>query len=126
MYTSPAMFCLDHSLSPPARATAGAIAAAVLLGAGCFRNDLRVVEVRVPQMATPECSKVILDALGRIEFVVSATPDVASRTVTVSYDSTKLALKNIEIVIANAGFDANEIPASPQARQNLPPECQGP
>ena len=67
----------------------------------------------------------ILKALqGPIDGIVSATPDYEKRTVSVTYDTTKLAIKNIEFVIAGVGFDANDIPAKPEARKALPAECR--
>ena len=50
--------------------------------------------------------------------------DLEKRAVTVTYDSLLTALKNIEFTIANAGFQANEVPANTNAVNALPPECR--
>jgi hypothetical protein len=42
----------------------------------------------------------------------------------VTYDALKLGIKNIEYVIAGAGFDANDTPAPKEAREALPAECR--
>ncbi len=95
------------------------------LSTGCFRKVDQTLEVKVPQMNSPECGKIILDALmGPIEGIESAHPDYGNRTVTVKYNSTKLGTKNIEFVIAGVGFDANDIPAKPEARKALPAGCR--
>ncbi len=91
---------------------------------GCFRQDIRTLEVKVPQMKSPECSKVIQDALSRIEGIRSAQPDVAQRVIVVTYDSKKLAIRNIEFLIAGVGFDANEEPGKPDAKVKLPEGCR--
>lgn len=94
------------------------------LACGCFRADMRTITVSVPQMKSTECSKVIQDALGRIEGVKSAEPDLQRHTMSVSYNGTKLATRNIEYLISGCGFDANDAPANPEARKNLPPACR--
>jgi hypothetical protein len=50
--------------------------------------------------------------------------DLTSRTVTVKYDSIKMSLKNLEFAVADAGFEANNTPASETAAAQLPPECR--
>lgn len=95
------------------------------LGSGCYRQEKRTLEVSVPQMKTPECGKIILDALmGPIEGIETANPDYEKHIVTVTYNSTKVGIKNIEFVIAGVGFDANDIPAKPEAHQSLPADCR--
>ncbi|OGV40678.1 MAG: hypothetical protein A2X46_02395 [Lentisphaerae bacterium GWF2_57_35] len=92
---------------------------------GCFRKEACTLIVKVPQMNSPECGRIILTALqGPIDGILSATPDYANHTVAVTYESTKLAVKNIEFVIAGAGFDANDTPAKPEARKALPAGCR--
>lgn len=95
-----------------------------LLAAGCFRQDMRTLVVRVPQMRSAECSKAIQDALGRIDGIVSAEPDLQQHTMAVTYDARKLGIKNVEYLIGGVGFDANDTPGNPEARKNLPPSCR--
>lgn len=99
-------------------------AAMAALSAGCFRQDVLTLTVKVPGMKSAACAKVITDALSRVDGVVSAQPDTAERTIAVTYDSKKLAIVNIEFLIAGVGFDANNVPAKPDARQALPAECR--
>jgi copper chaperone CopZ len=95
------------------------------LSTGCFRKEVVTLVVKVPQMKSQECSRIILNALqGPIDGIITATPDLNNRTIAVTYDSTKLATKNIEFVIAGVGFDANDIPAKPEARKALPAGCR--
>lgn len=104
--------------------TVFAIGLVAALTAGCFRQDIRTITVRVPQMKSPECSKVIQDALGRIEGIVTAQPDLSAGTIDVTFDSRKLANKNVEYLIAGLGFDANDLRGKPEARASLPAECR--
>jgi len=97
--------------------------AGITLSSGCFRKDIQTLEVQVPEMKSSECSKIIQGALSRIEGIISAEPDIDNHVLTVTYDSTKLAIKNIEYLITGVGFDANGNPGNPNAKKGLPAEC---
>lgn len=98
--------------------------AAAILAVGCFRQDVKTIVVNVPGMKSPECSKIIQDAMTKVEGIVEVTPDVTAHTVTVRFDSTRLAIKNIEFVIATAGFDADSTVAPPETKAALPAGCR--
>ncbi len=92
----------------------------------CFRQEIITFDISVPQMRSTECSRIVLqhlDMLGR-DAVMSVDLDVEGRKVSVTYNSRVTARKNIEHAIAAAGFDANQIPARPQARDRLPAGCR--
>jgi copper chaperone CopZ len=98
---------------------------AALGAASCRSRDVRTVLILVPEMKNSACSDIVVKAVARCAGV-NASKIVVSlpkRTVTVSYDSLQTALKNIEFSIADSGFQANEVPAKPEAARNLPPEC---
>ena len=90
----------------------------------CFRNDIRTITVKVPQMKSAACSTIIQSALMQTDGVKIATPDLQNHTIDVTYNSVKLAIKNVEFIIAEAGFDANKVPANEEARKQLPEECR--
>ncbi|MCS6771143.1 MAG: heavy-metal-associated domain-containing protein [Kiritimatiellae bacterium] len=98
--------------------------AAILFAIGCFRQDQRTITIRVPQMRSPACYALIQEALKKIEGIKSTRPDYEKRTVDVTYDALKLAIKNIEFVIAATGFQANDIEPPPDARARLPEDCR--
>jgi len=93
---------------------------------GCFRQDVITTEISVPQMRSPECRRLVLQALGRLEqdAIIRADLNMQTGVATITYNSTRLALKNIEYALTNAGFDANEEKADAEARAALPPECR--
>ncbi len=103
------------------------LAYAVLVGSlavsGCMRQDRRTEAFAVPQMAGPECFRPIQEALKNVEGVEQVSPDYAARTVAVTYNALKLGIKNVEFIIAGAGFDANTTPGSAEARAKLPAGC---
>ena len=85
----------------------------VLAIAGCRESDVRTMTVNVPGMVEAsdvEKVRAALVPLGGVD-KEKTVYDAKTRTVTVSYDSMVIAHKNIEIAIAEAGYDANKIPA---------------
>jgi hypothetical protein len=92
----------------------------------CFRNNVRTVEFDVPQLKSDSCTRFILDVLNsnKVEGVKSVAPDIAGRKLAVTYDSTRLGIKNIEFLIASAGFDANSTEAPADLKAKLPAECR--
>ena len=103
-----------------------ALLAALLAGGGCRKRDIKVKVIHVPGMRNAACARIIQDALSRHppEVIRSVEPDIEKRTVTVTYNSMVLALKNLEYFIAAAGFDANDTVAPSNAVCALPPECR--
>ena len=69
--------------------------------------------ISVPQMATTEDVAKIRSALSSLKgvYLGKSAFDTVGRKVTVYYDSMVVAHKNIEINIAEAGYDANKIKA---------------
>jgi copper chaperone CopZ len=78
-------------------------------------------------MRTEACAQRVKDALQPARYGVrmdSIRIDMEDRTVTLRYDSMQLSIKNIEFLVAEAGFDANEVPRDAAAAAKLPAECR--
>lgn len=92
----------------------------------CRQSDLRTVEIKVPDLKNDACAKIIANAVGRQVGVKpgSIGVDFQRRLVILQYESLVTAIKNIEFAIAEAGFQANEVPAKEEAARALPPECK--
>lgn len=99
---------------------------ALSLLSACNRPVVRTVDVKVPQLRTPAAAALVRAALTRYgaDMVLDVEPDVRERVVRVRYDSTKLAIRNIEHAIADVGFDANDIPGHPGRRSELPEDLR--
>ena len=96
---------------------------------GCYREDIRTFEIHVPQMNNENCAQRVRAAffVGGGQFkegILDLELNVAERTVTVTYNSTLTARKNLEYLLTHAGFDANDEKARPEAQANLPAECR--
>ena len=105
----------------------------VLWLASCRQHDLRTVTIKLPGLKNEACVEVVRKSLaavgkqpglrGAID-VRSAEFSLEQRTVTLTYDSMCLALKNLEHYIADAGFAANDTPPNARAVKALPEECR--
>ena len=97
------------------------------LGAtSCRKSDVRIVDIKVPGMTNPARAKIIQDSFmtpqGIMQGIVTIQPDFLKKEVKITYDSMKLARKNLEYTIAAVGFDANDVKAKTNAAAALPPE----
>ena len=90
----------------------------------CRQVDIRTKTIKVSQMKNAGCEKLVTAALAKTDGVFAEKLEVGPGQVTVTYDSMKIGLKNLEFAIAAAGFDAGETPADPKARAALPAECR--
>jgi len=94
-------------------------------GMSCRQHDFRELTVNVPEMRNDACVRVISGALSRAPGLQrdGVKFDIDGRKITLVYDSLLAADKNIEFLVAKAGFAANAIPADPMAAAALPPDC---
>lgn len=90
----------------------------------CRQTDIREKRIKVPQMKNARCEKIVATALAKTDGVFADTIRTANGEVVVTYDSMKVGLKNLEYVIAAAGFTAGETPADAKAREALPEDCR--
>lgn len=98
----------------------------LLSGSSCRQSDIRTVEIKVPGLKNQACAQIIANAVGKQVGVQSKgiSMDFERKIVYVQYESLVTAWKNLEFAIAEAGFQANEVPANPDAYKALPPECK--
>lgn len=95
------------------------------LVAGCRVRDVRTFEIQVPKMQNQACADIILKALTPVPLEPGAVKiDLNRRVVTATYESLNMSRKNIEFIIADAGFAANDVPANKDAEAKLPEACK--
>ncbi len=90
----------------------------------CRVRDMRTTEIDVPQLRGEDCAQILHRVLATLNGVDGEKLHLEPGSVTVTYDSMRLALKNIEYTIAAAGFQANEIKPDPETRRQLPEKCR--
>ncbi|MCK5850122.1 MAG: heavy-metal-associated domain-containing protein [Kiritimatiellae bacterium] len=99
----------------------------------CRKHDYHTVVIHVPEMHNKACAELVSKAVyvevnrcRALHGEKSMSLDLRKRTVTVTYDSLNMALKNIEFAIAKVGFATDEVPADLSAVKKLPAECKSP
>lgn len=70
------------------------------------------------------CKDRIEKAMAYERGVKSATLDLESKVLTVSYKTKKTSPEKIRKAISQTGYDADEVPADPQAYEKLPACCK--
>lgn len=86
-----------------------AVVCFMLFVPGCYRPDIRTVEIPVPGLTSEEDAQRIHSVLAVYEslgIVHEIAFDLPQRRGRVTYDSTLAAVKNLEFLIAHAGYDA--------------------
>lgn len=103
------------------------LAALLALGAGCFRNTVSEIELKIPAMKSEVCAQAVQKAVFRLGegAIHGIRVDVEARTAWVTYDNVRLGRRNIEVALRNAGFAVNDLSANEEARAKLPPDCRG-
>lgn len=100
------------------------------LAAGCFRNTVSTIELKIPAMKSEGCAQAVEAAVARLGTgpegaIHDIRVDPAARTAWVDYNNVRLGRRNIEVAIRNSGFAVNDLPANEEARAQLAPECRG-
>lgn len=95
-----------------------------LVSLSCRQRDIRTTVIKCPQVRNAQSAKLVTMALARMDGVLADSITVKDGVATVTYDSMKVAVKNLDFSIAEAGFDADEIPADKKAREALPADCK--
>lgn len=97
---------------------------ALLLLAGCFRNDTRTETFQIKQLRSQEAVQVIVKALRPVSGVKEIQPNLEKHTLTVVFNGLEGYIKNIEYAIVKAGFDLPNWPADPADKAKLPEDLR--
>ena len=112
--------------------------ACTVFAASCRTEDIRTVEIFIPDMKDEASVRKVMEVLNQVHGVkhslLSVNPE--RNSVSVTYNSMKLAIKNIEYAIAGAGFSTytknddgstrSGIPASAVRKPPAPPAPRKP
>jgi len=97
---------------------------ALLLLAGCFRNDTRTETFQIKQLRSQEAAQIIAKALRPVSGIKEVRPDIENRKFTVVFNGLEGYIKNIEYAIVKAGFDLPNWPADPADKAKLPEDLR--
>lgn len=93
---------------------------ALLLSAGCFRNDIRTETFHIEQLRSQDSAAHIAQALRPVSGIMKVHPDLEKHTLTVVFNGKECHLKNIEYAIVKSGFSLPNWPADPADKAKLP------
>lgn len=88
------------------------------------KKDLIHFEVKLPLIKSDECEGILEETLSKDKGIAEYHIDILNRVVHMYIDKTKTSKSNIEKLISDAGFDANDVKANPEAAAKLPAECK--
>ena len=82
--------------------------------------------ISTPGMLTEDCKAKIEQSLFKQYGIVSYKADLKKKTVTVSWLTDRTDIEQIKTMIANVGFDADDVTAEETAYKRLSPSCKKP
>ncbi|HEV8506400.1 MAG TPA: heavy-metal-associated domain-containing protein [Chitinophagaceae bacterium] len=83
-------------------------------------------KINTPTVQCDMCKERIETYLKRYDGVTSVNVNVKKKETTVKYLTDRTNIENIKAAIANAGYDADDVPANPDAYKDLPKCCKKP
>ena len=84
------------------------------------------VKILTPTVQCEMCKERIEDYLSEEEGILKSVVNFKQKYVTVTYLTDRTNLENIKAAIANSGYDAEDVKASPEAYNKLPKCCKKP
>jgi mercuric ion binding protein len=82
--------------------------------------------IKTPTVQCQECKERIEKYLSHEEGILKVNEDYKRKICTVTYLTDRTNIENIKTLIANAGYDADDITAEPDSYKRLPPCCKKP
>ena len=102
----------------------------IAVTASAQQKAMLTAKISTPTVQCDMCKKTIEDLLKRYDGILSVNvklnKDSTKRETVVKYLTDRINEETIKAAIANAGYDANEIAANPEAYKALPKCCKKP
>jgi copper chaperone CopZ len=90
------------------------------------KNGIETATIKTPTVQCEECKKRIESYVSREEGVQKVVVDYKKKTAKVTYIVDRTSIENVKAAIANAGYDADDVAADPDAYKRLPTCCKKP
>lgn len=87
---------------------------------------VQTAKISTPTIQCDMCKKKIETYLNRYDGISSINVNVKRKEVTVKYLTDRINEEEIKTAIANAGYDAGDIPANEESYKRLPKCCKKP
>jgi periplasmic mercuric ion binding protein len=100
-----------------------------LLSLGAFAQNkplkaLETAKIKTPNVLCEDCKKRLTTYLDRYDGIQSTTYNLRKGEMTVKYWTDRINIEEVKTAIANAGYDADDIPAEEGAYKRLPKSCK--
>ena len=90
------------------------------------KGGTEIAIIKTPTVQCEECKKRIEDYVSREEGIQKIVVDYKRKTAKVTYLVDRTSIENVKAAIANAGYDADDVKADPDAYKRLPTCCKKP
>ncbi|HEX9510296.1 MAG TPA: heavy metal-associated domain-containing protein [Puia sp.] len=84
------------------------------------------VTIKTPTVQCQQCKERIEKYLSHEEGIQKVNVDYKKKTATVTYLTDRTNVENIKTLIANVGYDADDVTAEPDSYKRLPTCCKKP
>ena len=96
----------------------------VSLSASAQIKSVQTVVIKTPDVLCEACKTRVETYLKRHDGLLEATVNFRKGETRVKFLSDRTDIEQLKTAIANCGFDANDVTASPEAYQRLPKSCK--
>src|ERR1700750_1535116 len=97
---------------------------AISFSASAQTKALVSAKINTPTVQCDMCKERIESYLKRYDGVTYVNVNVKKKETTVKYLTDRTNIENIKTAIANAGYDADDVPSNPDAYKDLPKCCK--
>ncbi|MGC4034894.1 MAG: heavy-metal-associated domain-containing protein [Chitinophagaceae bacterium] len=87
---------------------------------------LQTAKIKTPTALCEQCKERIETYLKRYDGITMVNVNFRTKETTVKYLSDRTDIEQIKTAIANAGYDADDVPANPESYNRLPITCKKP
>jgi periplasmic mercuric ion binding protein len=87
-------------------------------------KTVQSVKIKTPQIVCEACKKRVEEYLKRYDGITQININYHKGEVALKFLSDRQNVENLKAAIANAGYDADEVPANPDAYKLLPKSCK--
>ncbi len=86
----------------------------------------KTATINTPSVQCEKCKARIENYMSHEDGIVKITVDYKKKLTTVTYLTDRTNIENIKAMIANVGYDADDVTAEPDAYKRLPSCCKKP
>ena len=91
-----------------------------------FGQVIKTATIKLPTVQCQECKERIENFVSHEDGIQKFVVDFKRKTAKVTYITDRINIETIKTDIANAGYDADDVTANPEAYQKLPTCCKKP